>query len=78
MSIFFLSDHHVLSLVRNKVLTRQVRVVDPDQYNIAKTACLDHQRERRKFESQRKSLRHATLRFVLFFSVLIFLDMLPL
>lgn len=49
-------------LVRNKELTRQIRVVDPDQYNTAKSACLDQQRERRKYESQRKSLRHATLR----------------
>jgi hypothetical protein len=50
--------------VRNKVLTRQIRVVDPDQYNLSKTACLEAQRERRKYESQRKSLRHATLRSV--------------
>jgi chromosome segregation ATPase len=63
---FFFSSFSLttLLLVRNKVLTRQVRVVDPDQYNTAKTTCLDNQRERKKYENQRKSLRHATLRFV--------------
>lgn len=50
--------------MRNKVLTRQVRVVDPDQYNIAKNACLEAQREKRKYDNQRKSLKHATLRFI--------------
>jgi hypothetical protein len=49
-------------LVRNKELTRQVRVVNSEEYEAAKALCLDSQRERRKFENQRRALKHAALR----------------